>query len=352
MATTTVFRVEKNKNYTTISNHHLQDRNLSLKAKGLLTLILSLPPDWDMTLKGLVSLSGDGVDSVRSGIQELEKAGYLRRSRSRNNLGQLLCTEYTIYEHAVTENVASETEIDDNLNIIYSEESHIGKSDVDKNSQIGKSDVDKNSHIGKSDVDKNSHIGKSDVDKNTTEKIENSQIGFSKIGKPYIGKSNTIKHLNNKDTNNINNYPYQSTYSSKLYREPKENSIDEMEEAQTLYEERKAYEEIIKQNIAYDLLTEQKEISRDFLDLCIQVMVDAVTSNKPYIKIKGQDIPKEAVKSVLLKLDEENISYVDMCLSESKTAIKNMQSYILTALYCSQHGGDTYFNQLVKHDYA
>lgn len=330
MATTTVFRVEKNKNYTTISNHHLQDRNLSLKAKGLLTLILSLPPDWDMTLKGLVSLSGDGVDSVRSGIQELEKAGYLRRSRSRNNLGQLLCTEYTIYEHAVTENVASETEIDDNLNIIYNKESHIGKSDVDKNSQIGKSDVDKN----------------------TTEKIENSQIGFSNIGKPYIGKSNTSKYLNNKDTYNINNYPYQSTYSSKLCREPKENPIDEMEKAQTLYEERKAYEEIIKQNIAYDLLTEQKEISRDFLDLCIQVMVDAVTSNKPYIKIKGQDIPKEAVKSVLLKLDEENISYVDMCLSESKTAIKNMQSYILTALYCSQHGGDTYFNQLVKHDYA
>lgn len=330
MATTTVFRVEKNKNYTTISNHHLQDRNLSLKAKGLLTLILSLPPDWDMTLKGLVSLSGDGVDSVRSGIQELEKAGYLRRSRSRNNLGQLLCTEYTIYEHAVTENVASETEIDDNLNIIYSEESHVGKSNVDKNS----------------------HIGKSDVDKNTTEKIENSQIGFSNIGKPYIGKSNTIKDLNNKDTNNINNYPYQSTYSSKLCREPKENSIDEMEEAQTLYEERKAYEEIIKQNIAYDILSEQTETKRDFLDLCVQVMVDAVTSNKPYIKIKGQDIPKEAVKSVLLKLDDENISYVDMCLSESKTAIKNMQSYILTALYCSQYGGDTYFNQLVKHDYA
>ena len=341
MATTTVFRVEKNKNYTTISNHHLQDRNLSLKAKGLLTLILSLPPDWDMTLKGLVSLSGDGVDSVRSGIQELEKAGYLRRSRSRNNLGQLVCTEYTIYEHAVTENVASETEIDDNLNIIYSEKSHIGKSDVDKNSQIGKSNVDENSQIGKSDVDKNA-----------TENLNDCQIGFSNVGKSNIGKSNTIKYLNNKDTYNINNYPYQSTYSSKLYREPKENSIDEMEEAQTLYEERKAYEEIIKQNIAYDLLTEQKEISRDFLDLCIQVMVDAVTSNKPYIKIKGQDIPKEAVKSVLLKLDDENISYVDMCLSESKTAIKNMQSYILTALYCSQHGGDTYFNQLVKHDYA
>lgn len=81
---TTVFRVEKNKNYTIISNHHLQDKNISLKAKGLLTLMLSLPPNWDMTLNGLVSLSGDGIDSVRSGIKELEKNGYLSRSRGRN----------------------------------------------------------------------------------------------------------------------------------------------------------------------------------------------------------------------------------------------------------------------------
>lgn len=332
MATTTVFRVEKNKNYTTISNHHLQDKNLSLKAKGLLTLMLSLPPDWDMTLKGLVSLSGDGVDSVRSGILELENAGYLQRSRSRNNLGQLLCTEYTIYEQSITESVTSAVENPENSNIIYSENTHIGFSNVDKNSQIGFSNVDKN----------------------TTEKIDDSQIGFPNIGKPYIGKSDTIKYLNNKDTYNINNYPYQSTYNSKLYKQPKESSItiDEMDKAHTLYEERKAYEEIIKQNISYDLLSEQGQISRDFLDLCVQVMVDAVTSNKPYIKIKGQDIPQEAVKSVLLKLDEGNIDYVDMCLSESKTAIKNMQSYILTALYCSRHGSDTYVSQLVKHDYA
>ena len=84
MATTTVFRVEKKSNYTIISNLHLQDKALSLKAKGMLTLMLSLPEDWDMTLKGLVALSNDGIDSVRSTIKELEEHGYLSRSRGRN----------------------------------------------------------------------------------------------------------------------------------------------------------------------------------------------------------------------------------------------------------------------------
>ncbi len=333
MATTTVFRVEKNKNYTTISNHHLQDKNLSLKSKGLLTLILSLPPDWDMTLKGLVSLSGDGVDSVRSGIQELEKNGYLRRSRSRNTLGQLLCTEYTIYEQAVKDEAIPEVNtFEENLNTLYTENAQVGKSNVDKSSQIGKSDV-------------------AETPKKNAEKNSDNQIGFPNVGKPYIGKTDTIKDLNNKGTDNINNYPNQSTYDSKLYKAPKDNSIDEMEKAQKLYDERKAYEETVKQNISYDILPAQ-EISRDFLDLCVQVMVDAITSTKPYIKIKGQDIPQQAVKSVLLKLDENNIAYVDMCISSSKTAIKNMQSYVLTALYCSQYGSDTYYEQLVKHDFS
>ena len=86
---TTVFRVEKIENYTTISNYHLQDKNLSNKAKGLLTIMLSLPPNWDMTMKGLVSLSSDGIDAIRTTITELEKNGYLSRTRGRSELGQL-----------------------------------------------------------------------------------------------------------------------------------------------------------------------------------------------------------------------------------------------------------------------
>lgn len=95
-----VFRVEKTSNYTVMSNHHLQNRDLSLKAKGLLSLMLSLPEGWDYTLNGLtVILHKDGIDSVRTAMRELEKNGYLVRRRIRNDKGHLTTTEYIIYEN-------------------------------------------------------------------------------------------------------------------------------------------------------------------------------------------------------------------------------------------------------------
>ncbi|MDD6059658.1 MAG: helix-turn-helix domain-containing protein [Ruminococcus sp.] len=72
----TVFRVEKSSNYTVMSNFHMMDYTLSYKAKGILSEILSLPPTWDYTLAGLAALANDGIDSVRSGIKELENSGY------------------------------------------------------------------------------------------------------------------------------------------------------------------------------------------------------------------------------------------------------------------------------------
>lgn len=94
----TVYRVEKNKNYTTISNYHLQDNNLSLKAKGLLTIILSLPPDWEITTNSLKSLSKEGDASIRSILKELEKNGYLVRKRGRRCDGTMMAVQYTFLE--------------------------------------------------------------------------------------------------------------------------------------------------------------------------------------------------------------------------------------------------------------
>lgn len=93
-----VFRVEKNKNYTVMSNYHLRDTSLSLKAKGLLSLMLSLPDGWDYTTKGLASICRDGIDSICSTVKELEAKGYILRRRARNSKGQLLTTEYIIFE--------------------------------------------------------------------------------------------------------------------------------------------------------------------------------------------------------------------------------------------------------------
>ena len=79
-----VFRVEKTRNYTVMSNHHLRDKSLSLKAKGLLSLMLSLPEDWDYTTKGLARICKDGVDSICATVRELEGAGYIVRERERH----------------------------------------------------------------------------------------------------------------------------------------------------------------------------------------------------------------------------------------------------------------------------
>ncbi len=100
----TVFRIEKTKDFTVMSNHHLRNKTLSLKAKGLLSLMLSLPEDWDYTTKGLAQICKEGVDSISTALKELEKHGYLTRHRIRYKNGQLGDVEYTIHERPLDHN--------------------------------------------------------------------------------------------------------------------------------------------------------------------------------------------------------------------------------------------------------
>ena len=93
-----VFRVEKNKGYTVMSNHHLRNKELSLKAKGLLSQMLSLPEDWDYTLAGLSLINRESIDAIRTAVWELEKAGYITRRQGRDEKGKMTAIEYTIYE--------------------------------------------------------------------------------------------------------------------------------------------------------------------------------------------------------------------------------------------------------------
>ena len=93
-----VMRVHKTANFTVMSNYHFKERTMSLKAKGLLSLMLSLPDDWDYSVSGLTTLSKDGKDGVMTALAELEKFGYLTRTRLVNDKGQFDGIEYNIYE--------------------------------------------------------------------------------------------------------------------------------------------------------------------------------------------------------------------------------------------------------------
>ena len=93
-----VFRIERNKNYTVMSNYHLRDTTISLKSKGLLSMMLSLPDEWNYTTRGLAKICKEGVDAIGGALRELEKTGYIVRRVVRNERGRICDMEYTIYE--------------------------------------------------------------------------------------------------------------------------------------------------------------------------------------------------------------------------------------------------------------
>lgn len=111
-----VFRINKTQNYTVMSNHHFKEKKMSLKAKGLLSLMLSLPDDWDYSISGLATLSKDGKDSIMSALAELEKFGYLTRTRLTNEKGQFAGIEYNIFEIPQPQNPISEKSNSENEN--------------------------------------------------------------------------------------------------------------------------------------------------------------------------------------------------------------------------------------------
>ena len=116
-----IIRVHKTANFTVMSNTHFKEKKMSLKAKGLLSLMLSLPDDWNYSVSGLVTLSKDGKDSVMSALAELETFGYLERTRTVNERGQFSGIEYNIFEQPqtekpVTENLTAEKPISEETN--------------------------------------------------------------------------------------------------------------------------------------------------------------------------------------------------------------------------------------------
>lgn len=144
---TTIFRVEKNANYVVMSNHHLRNKEMSLKSKGLLSLILSLPPEWNYSLSGLCAICKESQTAMRSALKELETHKYLIRKRQKNSLGQFEY-EYIVYEIPHTENqhtvkMDAEKQHTENRPQISKEELNINKLNIDReNKDKNKQEID------------------------------------------------------------------------------------------------------------------------------------------------------------------------------------------------------------------
>ena len=266
-----VFRVQKTQNYTIMSNYHLNDKELSLKAKGLLSLMLSLPDNWDYTTRGLAAICKEGVDGIRATVRELEDAGYIIRCRVRDKSGLMHGMEYTVFEQPQ----------------------------------------------------------KPEPENPVQAEPEREKPVQAKPVQAEPAQENPAQ-LNTKETNNEN-----SKYESNPIRAAGQ---------------RAEYRALLLKNIEYPILAQNNPMDTMRLDELVELMLDAVCSKRATIRISGENMPTEVVKSRFLKLGAEHIQYVLDCLKDNPPRIRNIKQYLLAALYNAPLTIENYYAAQIDHD--
>lgn len=199
-----IFRVNKNKNYTVMSNYHLKDANMSFKAKGLLSMMLSLPDDWDYSIKGIVSISKENKTSIQSTLKELEENKYLKRTKNQNEKGQFEYiydiyekprTEKPCMENLFTDNPCTENMPQINTNIQNTKKQNTKKSNTNIKREYGEF---KNVLLTDDEYKKLE-------EKNALSQIENLSSYMASIGKKYKDHYATILNWERRDKNKQEN---------------------------------------------------------------------------------------------------------------------------------------------------
>lgn len=150
-----VFRVERNRGYTVMSNHHLRNVELTLKAKGLLSQMLSLPESWDYTLAGLSRINREKIDAIREAVRELERAGYIVRSRERDGKGRLRGADYIIYEQPHTAPISDLPTLENPMLDNPTQENPTQENPTQLSKEVLKTDLSKTQEI-------NTHVSNTD----------------------------------------------------------------------------------------------------------------------------------------------------------------------------------------------
>ena len=284
-----VFRIERTRDYTVMSNHHLRNEKLSLKAKGLLSMMLSLPEDWNYTTRGLAKICKEGVDAIGGALRELETAGYIVRHQLRNRQGRISDTEYVIYEQPQPKN--PDTPPPDTA------------SPDTENPDMDKPDTEKPAEL---------NIEKSNTQKSITHGSSTDSIPFR-----------------------------EKTAAGPPERKGRDAmSVSEIEN----------YRELILENIEYDHLKQRAGLYQDELDEIVELMVETICAKRKITRIAGSDFPHEVVRSRFLKLDSSHIEFVMDCLHKNTTEVRNIKQYLLTVLFNAPSTMSNSYTAQVNHD--
>ena len=284
-----VFRVERTGDYTVMSNFHLKDKRLSLKAKGLLSQMLSLPDDWDYTLSGLSYINRESKDAIRSAVNELETAGYIRRRQTTDASGKFAANEYTIFERPIE---------------------------------------------GEPMLDKPLSENPITVNPSAVNPLPENPTQLN------TKKSNTQKQ--NTHGSNTDSIPFRETAA---VIPPERKGRDAMPVSEI-----ENYRDLILENIEYDYLCREFDTYREDLDEIVELIVETVCAKRKTTRIAGSDFPHEIVRSRFLKLTSEHIRFVMDCMQKNTTEVRNMKQYLLTVLFNAPTTISNYYTAQVNHD--
>ncbi len=299
-----VYRVARTRDYTVMSNYHLKDTALSLKAKGLLSMFLSFPDDWNYSTRGLASICKEGVDAIGSTIKELEKAGYIVRRKLRGSNGRITDTEYVIYEQPQEpEQTGPDADEPDTT------PPDTAQPDTEKPDMV------------------DPYAAGPDMDAPHTENTAQLNINQS-----ITQKSNTQR-------SNTHSFPP----SVPPAPPPSTRPVEGMNE---IFERRAD----IQAQIDYDLIATAS--NRAQLDEFVEIMLEVALARTPTMKIgRDAEYPTAFVQQRFNQLTSTHIEKVLEAIQENTTRVWNTRAYLLAALFNAPSTTDNHYTMLVNHDF-
>ena len=356
-----VIRVSKTKGFSVMSNYHLRDKNLSLKAKGLLSMMLSLPDGWHYTIRGLASICKEGVESISSGIRELEKCGYVRRHQP-NIDGKFQEIEYVIYEMPQDQTAS----ISENNTSGSGEPDHENPSPIPQQQPVGpRSSV---SAVSLCQPDTEIAAPSSADTEIAAPSSADTEIAYTETPdteNPYTGNPYTERPLSESPSPENLNAIY-NTEKSNTEREKTEyinhpsinqEVMDRSEkdllsqlDARKATGEYETYCAIIKEHISFDILCLDHPGEREMLEGIVELLAETICSKSAYVHIAGQELPREIVRSRFLKLDKSHIEYILTSFAKNTVKVRNMKAYLLASLYNAPVTISPYYQNWVLSD--
>ena len=273
-----------------MSNHHLRNQELSLKAKGLLSQMLSLPDNWDYTLKGLSLINREKIDAIREAIRELERAGYIVRSRERDEKGRLRGADYIIYEFP-------KKPVSDLPTLDYP------------------------------------------ILDNPTQ--ENPTLENPTLENPT--QLNTKRSKTNSESKKQTTSSLPLSIPSPSLPAQTEGGMEE--------DQVRKYRNQVKRNIDYFEISEDYAANLEQLDEIVDLMVETLCSTRPTLSVAGDNLPASLVKERLLKINCMHIQYVMDSLKSNTTPVRNIKRYLLTVLFNAPATIDHYYSAQFQHEY-